>query len=124
MIERKIYLYDSSQEQNGYRGQDFSSHILQGNEEKEDITQELDTAEITLCGLPFANEFAPETKFILDTWENGTIIENATRHFCVARDIVNQPILSDDNYFDHHISFIEPSVNAQKRVMAIEVKII
>lgn len=117
MIERKIYLYDSSQEQNGYRGQDFSSHILQGNEEKEDITQELDTAEITLCGLPFANEFAPETKFIIDTWENGTIIENATRHFCVARDIVNQPILSDDNYFDHHISFIEPSVNAQKRLV-------
>ena len=117
MIERKIYLYDSSQEQNGYRGQDFSSHILQGNEEKEDITQELDTAEITLCGLPFAKEFDPETKFILDTWENGTIIENATRHFCVARDIVNQPILSDDTYFDHHISFIEPSVNAQKRLV-------
>lgn len=117
MIERKIYLYDSSQEQNGYRGQDFSSHILQGNEEKEDITQELDTAEITLCGLPFSNEFDPETKFILDTWEDGVLVESATRHFCVARDIVNQPILSDDNYFDHHISFIEPSVNAQKRLV-------
>jgi hypothetical protein len=117
VIERKIYLYDSSQESNGYRGQDFSSHILQGNEEKEDITQELDTAEITLCGLPFSNEFDPETKFILDIWEDGVLIESATRHFCVARDIVNQPILSDDNYFDHHISFIEPSVNAQKRLV-------
>lgn len=117
MIEKKIYLYDSSQEQNGYRGQDFSSHILQGNEEKEDITQELDTAEITLCGLSFSNEFAPETKFILDTWEDGVLIESATRHFCVARDLVRQPILSDNNYFDHHISFIEPSVIAQKRLV-------
>lgn len=117
MIERKIYLYDSSQEQNGYRGADFSAHILQGNEETEDITQELDTAEITLCGLNIQKEFAPETKFILDVWENGEIIESKTKHFCVARDIVNQPILSDDTYFDHHISFIEPSVIAQKRLV-------
>ena len=117
MIERKIYLYDSSQEENGYRGTDYSAHILQGGEETEDITQQLDTAEITLCGLNFQEEFLPESKFILDVWEDGAIIENATKHFCVARDVVSQPILSDDNYFDHHISFIEPSVVAQKRLV-------
>jgi hypothetical protein len=70
-----------------------------------------------LCGLNFQEEFLPESKFILDLWEDGQIIEKATRHFCVARDIVSQPILSDNNYFDHHISFIEPSVVAQKRLV-------
>ena len=37
----------------------------------------------------------------------------------MARDIVNQPILSDDNYFDHHISFIEPSVMHKKDLLII-----
>ena len=46
----RVYLYDSTQEANGYRGTDFSANVLQGSEETEDITQELDTAEITSAG--------------------------------------------------------------------------
>lgn len=120
MIKTKIYQYDSSKENNGYRGTDFSKYVLQGVEITEDITQELDTAELTLCGLTTNKEFEPESKFIIDIWEedeNGTDVLVKTHHFCVARDIVSQPILSDDNYFDHHISFIEPSVIAQKRLV-------
>ena len=60
MITIKIYKYDSSQEANGYRGEDFSSYLLQGSENKEDITQELDTCEIALMGLPFEQEFDPQ----------------------------------------------------------------
>ena len=114
----RVYLYDSTQEANGYRGTDFSANVLQGSGETEDITQELDTAEITLAGLSFYKEFDPETKFVVDivSEEDGT--ENITTvHLCVSRDTVMQPILSDDNYFDHHISFIEPSVVAQKRLV-------
>ena len=117
MIQTKVYLYDSSQEENGYRGVDYSANIQQANQLEENITQELDTAEITLCGLNFQKEFDPETKFILDFWEDGQIIDGATRHFVVSRDTVSQPILSDDTYFDHHISLIEPSVIAQKRLV-------
>ena len=114
----RVYLYDSSKEENGYRGTDYSANVLQGGEETEDITQELDTAEITLIGLPFYKEFTPETKFIVDivSKQNG-IEEIRTLHLCVSRDTVIQPILSDENYYDHHISFIEPSVVAQKRLV-------
>lgn len=124
MLKIKVYKYDSTQETNGYRGignDDFSSFVFQGEELTEDITQVMDVGEITLGGLPFKNAFDPETKFIIDIIEYGiipgqeTIIE--TLHRVVERDIVEQPILSDDNYFDHHISFIEPSVTAQKRLV-------
>ena len=59
-------MYDSTQENNGYRGTDYSRYVLQGAELNEDITQELDTAEITLSGLTTSKEFDPESKFIVD----------------------------------------------------------
>ena len=116
MFQIKVYKYDSTQEANGYRGQEFSGAILQGCETKEDITQELDTAEITLCGQTFREEFLPQTKFIVDFIEQEGV-EPITSHWVVQKDMVEQPIMSDDNYFDHHISLIEPSVVAQQRLV-------
>ena len=113
MFTIKIYKYDSTKD--GYRGEDFSRFLSQGQDVTEDITQILDTSEITLFGLTTKTAFEPETKFIVDILENGTIVE--TIHRCVSRDIVNQPVLSDETYFDHHISMIEPSVVAQKRLV-------
>lgn len=113
MFTVQIHKYDSTKD--GYRGEDFSRFLAQGQDVGEDITQVLDTAEITLYGLPSKKAFDPETKFIIDVLENGTIVY--TVHFSVSRDIVNQPVMSDDNYFDHHISFIEPSVVSQKRLV-------
>ena len=119
MLKTKFYLYNSENSQNGYRGEDFSNHILQGVSIKEDITQELDTAEVTLVGLTFGKALDPETKIIIDIVEqidgNELILE--TKHFCVSRDMVEQPILSNSNYFNHHISLLEPSVIAQKRLV-------
>jgi hypothetical protein len=119
MLITKVYLYDSSQENNGYRGEDLSKYLLQGDQCGEDITQEMDTAEITLVGLSMQKEFDPETKFIIDLIEKTEfgeqLVENI--HYVVATDIVSQPVLSDNNYFDHHISLIEPSVVAQKRLV-------
>ena len=119
MFKIEVFKYDKTQEENGYRGEDFSDYVLQGQEYKEDITQELDTSEITLSGLPLKESFAPETKFIVDVIEYNEIneISRQTYHLCVSSDMVNQTILSDDTYFDHHISFIEPSVVAQKRLV-------
>ena len=113
MFTVQIHKYDSTKD--GYRGEDFSRFLAQGQDLGEDITQVLDTAEITLYGLLSKKAFDPETKFIIDVLENGAIVN--TVHFSVSRDIVNQPIMSDDNYFDHHISFIEPSVVSQKRLV-------
>lgn len=119
MFKTKVYLYDSSQEINGYRGEDLSRHILQGDECGEDITQEMDTSEITLCGLNKSTEFTPGTKFIIDFVQENDLGDDIkeTIHRVVERDIVSQPIISDDNYFDHHISLLEPSVIAQKRLV-------
>lgn len=118
----RVYKYDSSQEANGYRGvgdSDFSKFVQIGNQNKEDITQELDTGEITLSGTPFREEICPETKLIIDTVEIDGDIETVveTLHRVVQKDMVNQPILTDDTYFDHHITLLEPSVVAQKRLV-------
>ena len=123
MFKLKLYKYDSNQETNGYRGvgeNDFSNFVALGEDLSEDISQVMDTAEITLYGLPIKKSFDPETKFILDIVEYNAIQQDTivkTVHLIVSRDTVNQPILSNNNYFDHHISFIEPSVVAQKRLV-------
>ena len=123
MFKIKCYKYDSTQETNGYRGigeNDFSDYVMQGEDIAEDITQIMDTSEITLAGLPFSKPFDPETKFIIDIVEYSEILAETIRqtlHYVISRDTVNQTILSDENYFDHHISFIEPSVIAQKRLV-------
>lgn len=119
MFKIRLYLYDSSKESNGYRGADLSKYVLQGQQYTEDITEVLDTSEITLAGFPQREGFAPETKFIADIVEFNELAEisTTTLHLCVASDTPSQPILSDDTYFDHHISFIEPSVVAQKRLV-------
>lgn len=121
MIITKIYLYDSSQEENAYRGTDYSAHILQGITTDEKLDETLDTAEITLAGLNFAQEFAPKTKFILEVWEKGVGDTEAqlweSFHLCVVQDIVSQTVISDGNYYDHHIFFDEASVDAQGRLV-------
>ena len=66
MIQLKVYLYDSSKEENGYRGTDYSKYVLMGGENVEDITQELDNSTITLMGIDRAEQVTPKTKFIID----------------------------------------------------------
>ena len=124
MILSKLYLYDSAKESEGYRGTDLSAYLLQGDTYEEDLSQELDSGNITLDGYPYRKEFAPETKFILDKvliveTQDGEKVEDKiyTYHICVEKDIVAQPIMSDNEYFTHTIFFIEPSVVAQKRVV-------
>lgn len=115
----KLYLYDSTQEANGYRGEDFSAYILQGDSDTDDLTEILDVVELTLTGLTFYEEFAPKTKFIFEKWEyvGEEIRMWKDWHLCVAKDIVAQPILSNNSYFDHTITFNEASVDGQGRLV-------
>lgn len=115
MIQLKLYLYDSSQESNGYRGTDLSKYVLMGAQNAEDITQIVDTTEITLMGYPSGISFAPETKFIIDEVEDNVI--SRTFHRIVKDDYVEQPILSRNDYFTHSLTLTEPSVIAQKRIV-------
>lgn len=88
MFTVQIHKYDSTKD--GYRGEDFSRFLAQGQDLGEDITQVLDTAEITLYGLPSKKAFDPETKFIIDVLENGTIVN--TVHF-PCREILSISLL-------------------------------
>lgn len=115
MISIRLYKYDKNQESNGYRGEELTKYILQGASNHEDITQELDTSAITLMGYPIGKAFTPESKFIIDICEFDNIVE--TLHRIVEEDAVQMPVLSDENYFTHFITFTEPSVVAQKRVV-------
>lgn len=117
MLNVKVYEYNSLEENKGYRGQEYSQFVLQPSNVVEDITRELDTYELTLAGLNTNKEFTPQSKFIIDVIENGEEEPVATYHFCVSRDVVEQPILSDNNYFNHHLFLIEPSVVAQTRLV-------
>ena len=113
MNKTRLYLYDKTQESNGYRGTDLSAYVMQGDELAERLNNELDTAFVTLAGYSKKEGFSPTTKMIMDKVTDGVIV--ATYHWMVDEDLVEKPILSDDTYFDHHISLIEPSVVAQKR---------
>ena len=115
MVSTKLYLYDSSKAD--YKGTDYSANVLTGNSWTDDLTEVLDTAEVTLVGLPFSEEFAPTTKFIMELVDTETEQVVEILSLCVATDVVDQPILSDDTYFNHSITFNEASVIAQGRIV-------
>lgn len=111
MITTKLYLYDSTKE--GYKGEDFSAYIATGDSYTDDISEVLGTAEVTLRGLTQREEFAPSTKFIYEKWDTNVEDPTKTLHLVVQSDLVTQPIISDDTYFVHAISFVEASAIPQ-----------
>lgn len=115
MIQVKLYLYNIAQESNEYRGTDLSAYVLSGAQNTENLTEELDVSEIVLQGYPERAEFAPETKFIVEVYQDD--IRRYVYHRVVQEDVVEQPILSDEEYFTHTITLIEPSAIAQKRIV-------
>ncbi len=125
MIKSRLYLYDSTKDD--FRGEDYSRYILLGDTVKDDLTEVMGTIELTLAGLPSrkndeikTEEFTPETLFVYeraDVDENGNDVYSEHWDMCVQNDTVSQPILSDGNYFDHHITLVEASAIAQKRLV-------
>lgn len=120
MIIPKLYKYDSSA--TNYKGTDYSQYILADYDYIEDLTEVLDACNITLVGLQQNKPFEPTTKFIFEiyTTEDDGSLSNLpvnTYHLVVQQDIVVQPIMSDDEYFTHNISFLEASAIAQGRIV-------
>lgn len=115
MIITKLWLYNYDGNEN--KGTEYTSNILSGNTDKDNLDDTLDTAEITLIGLNFKKEFSPTTKFIMErgTIDNGIYTVVKTYYWIVQNDTVEQPILSDDTYYNHTISLIEPGAVAQGR---------
>lgn len=117
----EVYLYDSTQEANGYKGTDYSQYVLSGDSSTDNLDDTLDSYELTLAGLPFRDEFAPSTKFIIIKYsvdDEGNVLSTPTEFDVqVNSDTVVQPILSNSAYFDHHISFYEASIDAQQRLV-------
>ena len=119
MLELKVFLYDSTKAD--YKGTEFSQYVLQGWTNTEDLTQELDTTELTLSNLDRKTEFPPSTKFILEVYEDGELAHfsngNSMRFDrIVTQDTVQKVILTEELY-SHKISLTEPSVIAQKRTV-------
>lgn len=119
MLELKVFLYDSTKAD--YKGTEFSQYVLQGWTNTEDLTQELDTTELTLSNLDRKAEFPPSTKFILEVYEDGELAHfsngNPMRFDrIVTQDTVQKVILTEELY-SHKISLTEPSVIAQKRTV-------
>lgn len=111
MIKARVYLYNSSA--SGYRGTEITDSVLQGFADVQDLTQELDTSEMTAY-LSQKEAFIPQTKFIIDFEQDGNVIDTIYR--MVEEDTVTKPNLSTETY-KHSISLIEPSVTAQKRIV-------
>lgn len=115
MYQVRVYLYDSNKTNS--KGEDYSKYVKQGSEFTEDLTEVMDTAEITLTGLDKEECFTPGTKFLVEIYDSKEDIVYKTYHWCVKEDLVSQPILSDNNYYEHSITFIEPSVVAEHRIV-------
>lgn len=102
-----------------FKGENLSQYVASGDSYKEDISDVIDTAELTLLGYNVAKEFTPETKFIYEKveLEDGDEVSVIRYEMVVDKDIVNKSIISDDKYYDHHIFFGEPSIISQKRLV-------
>lgn len=120
MIKSRLYLYDSTKD--NFKGEDYSRYILLGDTTKDDLTEVKGTVELTLAGLPSritednkSEEFAPSTLFVYERADVNEFGEASleTWHMCVQSDTVSQPVLSDNNYFDHHITLVEASAISQ-----------
>lgn len=116
-IKTRLWLYDKTA--TDYKGTEYTQYIQLGDQNKDDLTEVLGGAELTLVGLNLRKEFDPSTRFI---WEQYNIVDDEEirifhKDLSVESDYVSQPILSDDNYFNHHITFLEASVVAQKRIV-------
>lgn len=122
MIYTRLFGYNSENEADGYRDRtkNYTKYILLGDTNEDKLNEVLKTVDITLKGLPFREEFAPTTNFIYEQWDAEPDLESSYSrvwHMVVQEDTVSQPILSDNNYFDHHLTLIEASAVAQTRVV-------
>lgn len=113
MVKTHLYLYDETKAINQMT--DYGDYIEIADRMTDRLDEVMGTYRCRLLGLPKSKEFSPSTKFILikeDAQGNNAL----ELHLLVQQDLVEKPILSKDNYFNHDITFNEASVVAQSRI--------
>lgn len=115
MIITKLWIYDRTQTEN--KGTEYSSFLLSGDTNTDNLDDTLDEATVTLVGLNFRKEFSPSTKIILEKGNllNGVYTAVKTYNYIVKNDTVEQPILNEE-YYNHTIDLIEVGALAQQRM--------
>lgn len=112
----RIWVYDSTK--TDYKGTELTQYLQPSDTWCDNLDDTLDTAEMTLVGYPTRDEFAPTTKLIVEkgSYSGSTWSPYETFNWVVSDDTVEQPIMSNDSYFTHSLSLIEPAVIAQQRL--------
>ena len=112
MIDVRFYLYDSSKQDS--KGKDLSSYVLEATVIQKKLDGTISTYALTLQGLPFREEIEPTTKFIYEIVEDDLVVE--TIDMVLQNDVVEQPIMSENDYFIHRLTLADPAVICQQRV--------
>jgi len=114
--ETRVWLYSSTG--TDYKGTELTQYLQPSDMWTDNLDDTLDTAEITLVGYPTRAEFAPSTKLIIEkgNYYGTDWVAAETFHWTVSSDTVEQPIISNDSYFTHAISLIEPAIVSQQRL--------
>ena len=102
---------------------DFSKYAQIGFGQTLNLDDTIDTMSIVLMGLPFRKEFEPTSLFritisqpFIDDDNNESQFEKVY-DYALQQDDVEQPDMSDDNYFIHNLTLCNPAIIAQQRTV-------
>ncbi len=107
-----LYLYDETKTID--KMVDYGDYISVADRDERLLNDTIGTYSCKLLGISKSKEFSPSTKFILTKELDGHVY--IEKHLMVQIDLVEKPILSVENYYNHDITFNEASVVAQKRI--------
>lgn len=108
----ELYLFDKTKQE--CLGYDFSKYIELGFTENRTLDGTIDTYGVNLL-LPFEDKIEPSTKFIARIYDDTG--EYQERHMVLQDDVVEKPIMSDDEFYIHRLSLADPSIIAQQRAV-------
>lgn len=102
---------------------DFSKYAQIGFGQTLNLDDTIDTMSIVLMGLPFRKSFEPTSLFritisqtFIDDDDNEGSFEKVY-DYALQQDDVEQPDMSDNNYFIHNLTLCNPAILAQQRTV-------
>ena len=118
MITLKFFKYSLPFEQRQFeyfvrKGLDLSSYVSISSNLTTALDGTISRYAIDLIGYTTDVEFEPTTKFVLDIYEDSRLVRSID--MVLQDDVVEKPIMSDNNYYIHHLSLADPAILAQQR---------
>ena len=118
MITLKFFKYALPfyQNQDEYwitKGEDLSNYVSISSNLTTALDGTISRYAIDLLGYTTDVEFEPTTKFVLDIYEGETLVRSID--MVLQDDVVEKPIMSDNNYYHHHLTLADPAILAQQR---------